>query len=154
MRWWVYLHVAGAFLFVAAHGVSMFVSFRLRKEREAARVSALLQVSLSGLWLFYGALVLLLSGGIVAGFLGHWWGTRWIWTAIGILVVTTVFMYAVATPYYRKVRRVTEALEGGSEAVTPEEYARLLDSPRPIVLAVVGTAALLVILWLMLFKPF
>ncbi|MEX2459043.1 MAG: DUF2269 family protein [Actinomycetota bacterium] len=154
VRWWIYLHVLGAFLFVTSHGVSMFVSFRLRKEREPARVAALLQVSGSALWFFYGAFLLLLTGGIVAGFMLHSWGRGWIWTALGILIGTMFFMYAVATPYYRKVRTVTEAIEGGSEAVTPEEYTRLLRSPRPFILAAEGTAALVVILWLMLFKPF
>jgi uncharacterized membrane protein len=154
VRWWIYLHVLGAFLFFTAHGVAVFVSLRLRKERDPARVSALLQLSLSSLWTFYLSFLLLLTGGIVAGFMLHSWSRGWIWTALGILLGTSFFMYAVATTYYRKVRTVTEALEGGSEAVTPEEYDRLLASPRPIILAVVGTAALAVILWLMLFKPF
>ena len=106
------------------------------------------------MWAFYGSLLILLTGGIVAGFLLSSWSRGWIWTALGILVFTIAFMYAVATPYYKKVRTVTEALQHGSQAVTPEQYAQLLRSRRPHLLAAEGLAALLVILWLMLLKPF
>jgi len=153
-RWWVLVHVVGAFLFVGAHGASAFVSFRVRHERDPKTVGALLQVSLASVKLAYLGLLVLLVAGIVAGFQIQAWSRGWIWTALAILVLTSVFMYAVATTYYRKVRTVTEALVTGSEAVTPEQYAEVLSSRRPHLLAVVGLVALLVILWLMLLKPF
>ena len=43
--WIVFLHVAGVFLFFMAHGTSMAVGFRLRQERDPARVRALLDLS-------------------------------------------------------------------------------------------------------------
>jgi uncharacterized membrane protein len=154
IRYWILLHVVGAFLFVGAHGVSMFVALRIRKETDPKRVGALLELSTGALWAFYGSLLILLTGGIVAGFMLSSWSQGWIWTALAILLFTIVFMYAVATPYYKKVRTVTEALQRGSQAVTPDQYRELLRSRRPHVLAVEGMAALLVIVWLMILKPF
>jgi uncharacterized membrane protein len=152
--WWIWLHIVGALLFVTAHGVSMGVSFRLRRLRDPRQVSALLDLSATATKVTYVGLLVLLMGGVVAGFKLHAWGRGWIWTAIAILVFTIGFMYGVATRYYIKVRTVTQALVDGSEAVTPAQYAEMLSSNRAYVLAAEGIAALLVIVWLMVLKPF
>ena len=153
-QWWKWLHIVGAFAFVAAHGVSMGVSFRLRKERDPGRVTMLLQLSGSANTFMYVGLLVLLVAGIVAGFQLNAWGRGWIWTALGVLAGTIAFMFAMAFPYYRRVRTIADALAGGSRAVTPEQFAELLASRRPYLLAAVGGAALLIILWLMVLKPF
>src|ERR687891_441733 len=59
--WWVYLHVAGALVFVAAHGVSMGVALRLRGERDPRRIMALLDVSSTSISGLYVGLLLLLT---------------------------------------------------------------------------------------------
>ena len=48
-RWWVLLHIAGAFGFLMAHGVSAYAVLRLRKERDPVRVSQLLEMSSSSI---------------------------------------------------------------------------------------------------------
>ena len=100
----VLLHVLGAFTFVAAHGVSMVAAVRLRGERDRVRQVALLDVSAAGVGLMYVGLLVLLVGGIVAGFVGNHWGRVWIWAALVTLVVVIVVMYAVATPFYGRMR--------------------------------------------------
>ena len=152
-RWWVFVHVAGVLAFLAAHGVSMGVLFRLRKERDPGKVNELLQLSASSTRAYYPALGVLLLGGIVAGFLGHWWSQAWIWAAIGILVLVTMMMYAVATPYYKRIRFVAQAMEGGSQAVSGQQFDEILRSPRPNWIAGIGGIGLLAILYLMMFKP-
>jgi hypothetical protein len=173
-RFWVYLHIAGVFGFLLAHGVSTFVAFRLRREREVERIRALVELSSSTLGVFYVSLLALLTGGVVAGFVGHWWGEGWIWAAIGTLLVITFAMYAIATPWLGRVRlsvgvqrydpaklkpKQRAKLEargqlGSGEPGTPEEIAAAVTSSRPFVLLVVGGGGLLAILWLMVFKPF
>ena len=44
-NWIVFLHVAGAFTFVLAHGASAGVALKLREERDVPRVQALLELS-------------------------------------------------------------------------------------------------------------
>jgi uncharacterized membrane protein len=98
-------------------------------------------------------MLLLLAGGIVAGFQGHWWGQKWIWTALIVLVVTSVVMGIIATPYYRRLGFVARAKAGGSTAVSDEQFAAILSSSVPFVLAAVGFGAIIFILYLMVFKP-
>lgn len=152
-QWAVYLHLVGVFGFLISHGVSVAVTFRMRKERDPARIQALLGLSSASLTGFYPSLVILLAGGIVAGFIGRWWGYGWIWWSIGILTLVTVSMYAMAKPHFSRIRFVTDALVGGSKAVSEQDYAAALRAPRGLVIAGIGFVGLLVILWLMLFKP-
>jgi uncharacterized membrane protein len=153
-RWWVFLHILGVFGFLLGHGVSVGVAFRLRRERDPARINALLELSGSSLTLFFFGLLVLVAAGVVAGFIGKWWSDGWIWTALAVLVATSAAMSILARPYYKRVRLVAEALASGSEAVTEDQFVSILRSPLPLMIAGLGFAALLVILWLMMFKPF
>lgn len=153
-QWWVFLHIAGVFTFLVAHGVSVGVAFRLRRERDPRRIMALLDLSSWSISLMYIGILLLLTGGIVAGFVGDWWGSGWIWVSLGTLIVVIVSMYAVASGYYKRLRLIVGAMADGSQAVSEEQLAGLLEGPRPWILAVIGFGGLLFILYLMLFKPF
>jgi plastocyanin len=152
-EWWVFVHVLGVFGFLASHGVSMGVLVKLRSERDPVRVDELLQLSSRTTALFYGFLLMLLVGGIVAGFMGDWWGHGWIWGGIGTLLIVIIVMYAIASPYYKRVRTITQALVGGSEAVSSEDYEQVLRSGKPVTVMVVGVIGLVVILYFMMFKP-
>jgi uncharacterized membrane protein len=153
-EWWVFLHILGVFGFLLGHGVSVGVTFRLRRERDPGRVNALLELSGSSLTVFFYGLLVLVVAGVVAGFLGKWWDEGWIWTALGVLVGISVAMSVLARPYYKRVRLVAEAMASGSEAVTEDQFVSILRSPLPLVIAAIGFAGLLVLLWLMMFKPF
>ena len=152
-RWWVLLHVAGAFGFVMAHGVSAYVTLRLPRERDPARVSQLLELSASSVGFMWNAIGVLLIGGIAAGFTGHFWGQAWIWAAIVVLIAVMAAMYAMATTWATRLRTISAAMVQGTEAVSPEQYEEILRSRRPHWIAAVGFIGLLILLWLMIFKP-
>lgn len=152
-RWWVFLHLLGVFGFLIAHGVSMGVTFQLRKERDPRRIVGLLELSATSVRGFYAALLVLLLGGVVAGFLGHWWSRPWIWASIGVLILVSVAMWALASPYYRRVGLVARAMADGSTAVSGEQLEGILRSRRPLTIATIGFAGLLAILYMMMFKP-
>ena len=152
--WWFFVHIVGVLGFVMSHGTSAGASFQLRNERNPDRIRALLQLSTASTGAFYASIALLLVGGIVTGFLGHWWGQGWIWTALILLFVTMGAMYAVATPYYRKVRRIMQIQEAGSQAVGPEEIEQVMREGRPGVIALIGGVPLLFIAFLMVVKPY
>jgi hypothetical protein len=160
-NWVVFLHVAGAFAFVLAHGVSAGVALKLRREREVPRVQVLLDLSNVATQGMYVALLILLVGGITAAFMAGLWGRGWIWTAVALLVLMIAFMYARATSYYGALRRAAGLGYylpgkggGGPGSPNPAELAQLLASSRPLELAAVGTIGLLAIVWLMVMKPF
>lgn len=61
--WIVFIHVTAAFLFVMGHGASMWTSDQIRRERDPARIRALLELSSRSLGLVYTALIALLIAG-------------------------------------------------------------------------------------------
>lgn len=164
-RWWVFLHILGAFGFLLAHGVSVAMVLSLRREREPERIKALLDLSRVSIGLAYISLLVLLTGGIVSGFLGHWWGQGWIWTALALLIVLMAAMGWLGTSFYDQVRIAvgTEPTLGSRRKawlrdrpppVTPSELGSLLASSQPLLIAWMGVIGLAVILWLMVLKPF
>jgi hypothetical protein len=159
--WLVFLHIAGAFLFVLAHGVSAIVAFRLRAERDAARMTALLELSSMSLGVMYVGLLTLLVAGIVAAINRNWFAQGWPWAAIIVLVVVAGAMYAMGSRYYANVRQALglpsmndKRGEQPPPARPVDDVIRLLDTRRPEQIAVVGFGGLLIILWLMILKPF
>lgn len=141
------------------HGASAFVSVTLRNERSPDRVAALLNLSSVSLGMTYGSLLLIVAG-VIGGFTGDWWGEGWIWAAIGVLLVVLISMYALAMPYYTRVREAA----GIRSARTPEDapaptaaheaLPTLLTSSRPMVIMAIGGIGLAIIIWLMVVKPF
>ena len=153
-EWLVLIHILGVLGFMFTHGVAAAMALRLRHERNPDRIRVMLQISSSSLSVFYVSVVLLLGGGIWAGFNGHWWGEGWIWVALGLFVFNLVFMWAVASPYYKKIREVMTIEESGGAAVGPEQLEAMLNSNRPQVLLAVGLLSIAFIAYLMVVKPF
>jgi plastocyanin len=152
-RIWVFLHVVGVAGFLASHGVSMFVTLRIPREREPRRIADLIELSSSSTGWMWNSMGLLLVGGVVSAFLGHWWGEAWLLVSIAILLATIVAMYALAKPWFHRVGFVARSLADGSTAVSQEEFEGLLDSRRPHVVAAIGFLGILAILFLMLAQP-
>ncbi len=159
--WIVFLHIAGVFVFLLGHGASLNVAFKLRGERNPERIRALLDLSLTSFISMYAGLLLLLVTGIIAGFMGNWWGQGWIWAA-GVLLVALFFsMYLFGSRYYNRVRNAvglgdykSSNAQALGETASEGQIAALLNTAQPLLLTVLGLGGLLIILWLMMFKPF
>lgn len=161
LPWLVLVHVIGAFGFMLGHGVSAHVAFQLRREQDPGRISALLDLSSFSMTMLYVSLLVLLAGGIAAGFAGSHWGRLWIWVSIGLLVVLVGAMYGLASPYYNSVRRAVGMKVYGDPKDAPPpaplpaaEIAARLDSSRPYLVAAIGGIGLVLIIGLMVLKPF
>lgn len=152
-RWWKLLHVLGVLGFVLFHGVSIVVALRLRKERDRRRIEELMQLSGSSLIGMYVSLGLLVLFGVIAGFSGDWWRFWWIWISLGLLVLTIAEMSAVARPYYQQVKEGIQLRPSGVPRKSDEELEQMLRSPVALFNTVWGVAALLIITWLMIWKP-
>lgn len=157
--WIVLLHVVGAFVFVISHGVSAWMAMMIRGQRDRARVRIMLEMSSMSILGAYLGLLLMLIGGIWAGIYGGHFGRGWIWAAVVLLVAVMVVMYAVATPYFVRLRGAVGAPTRGVEAdpalaVSDEELATLTAGAPVIPIIAVGFGGLLLILWLMVVKPF
>jgi len=152
-RWWKLLHVLGVLGFVMFHGVSIVVAFRLGKERDRTRIAELLQFSGASIQGMYASLVVLVVFGVVAGFAGKWWSYWWIWISLGLLVLTGVEMGFVARPYYQQLKDAIQLRPSGVPRKSDEELDQLLRSRLAMLNAAWGLAALVLIAWLMIWKP-
>ena len=159
--WIVLLHVAGAFLFVISHGASAWAVIAIRRERDPARIRALADLSSTSLTAAYVGLLLLLVGGIWAGIAGDWFKMAWIWVALVVFIAIAVLMYAIATPYFKRLRIALGQRVMGMPKDAPEpiaaadaDIAAIAATAPANLLVAVGLGGLLIILWLMVVKPF
>jgi hypothetical protein len=152
-RWWKFLHVLAVLGFVLFHGVSIVVAIRLRKERDRARIAELLQFSGSAVLGMYVSLGALIVFGVVAGFAGKWWGYWWIWLSLALLVLTIAEMSALARPYYEQLKDAIQLRPSGVPRKSDEELDQLLRSRLALFNAVWGVVALVIITFLMIWKP-
>lgn len=149
--WFAFAHVVGLVVFAISHGVSAFVAFRVRAQREPDVVAATLELSRLAIGPMYVGLLLLAIGGLGAAWIGDLLTKPWVLASIAVLVVVLAVMYSVATPYYMRIR---QALGPDAEPpLTPDDLARMLDTRRPEILLAVGAVGLLILVWLMVLRP-
>lgn len=162
--WIVYVHVSAAFGFVLAHGVAVFAAFRIRAECDRARIAAMLDLATASHGLMYASLVTLVVAGLTAGVMGGWFGRLWIGASIGVLLIVMAAMMLIATRHYLILRQLVGASISSREAdrrvplpksdSVDAELAARLRSRHPEMLAAIGGGGLLIVIWLMLAKPF
>ncbi|HEU5349122.1 MAG TPA: hypothetical protein VFU63_10975 [Ktedonobacterales bacterium] len=152
----VFLHILGVFGFLLAHGVSLFVGFRVQREKDIHAIRALLGLSASAVMASFFSLLVLLIGGIGAGVVGHWWSQGWIWAALGVFVLVWILMSAFTGPAFRRARLAAGFIGPRTieESVTSEGLPEALAALQPWLPTLAGGIGLLVLLWLMVFKPF
>jgi hypothetical protein len=144
--WLKFFHIVGIGAFLLGHGVAAGTSLALRRASSDAVRAALLRASIQSAAIFYPGLLLIVVTGVWMGFVGSWWRTGWIWAGIGTLVVVIGLMSALSVPYHKS--------RDAANATPPKDLEPELKHARPIELAVIGTIGLLVLFFLMVFKPF
>jgi len=140
-RWILFIHIASVLGLLLVHPVT--IAFHLKEERVDVRIRELLEVSeaASALrWIFFGLVVV---SGVVLGFLGSWWGSIWIWAALVIFGLIALVMNRYGG------RTIDQIADTKDDA----QMERLLARFNPWILAATGTGGLLVVLYLMMFKP-
>src|SRR5688500_7614140 len=161
IRWIVFLHVASAFVFAAGHGVSMFAAFQVRREQDRARMAALLDVSAVSLLVATSAVLVLLGTAILAGIVLQSFGRAWIWVALVLLVVIGGLMTPLGIGHFNRIRvalgqRTRDLKEDDPDPVpaSDADLAAILASRRPEQLLLIGGGGFILIVWLMMFRPF
>jgi len=159
--WVVFAHVVLVILAAGAHGVSAFAMFRIRSETDRSRVAALVDLSTSSLITAGVGMILAIITGIVAAIMGGHFSLLWPWASIAVVVAIILVMTPLAANPMNEVRktlgqRVRTDKKGapprqpGSDAELAAARSRL----RPELVATLGVAAILVLVWLMEQKPF
>lgn len=160
-RWVVFIHILFVFGFLIAHGTSVAVALKLRRERDRERLKGYLDLSSITVGIVHLTIFGVVITGVALGFMRRWWGQAWIWLSLALLIALFASMSVFGTRFYDRVRLAVgttpfydpKRLETSTTASDAERQG-LLATSRPIWIAAVGVVGLLVILWLMIFKPF
>ena len=151
-----FLHVLSAMAYFLFHGAVASVTFAIRRDPGPKRIDALSAVMI---YAYKGAPiagVMLVLTGIILGSMGRWWGDRWIWASVAVLLVIGILMNRLGKAY------LTEGVSWGrnSNAQTQPQATRGISGSmrafflQPMFFAVTGLIGLAIVLWLMMFKPF
>ena len=161
IRWLVFLHVLAALTFFLAHGTSAAMAFKIRKERDFARIGAMLDLSWSTMVLMGVSFLVMALTGLILPFLVRIWNKGYIWASIVLMLFVFIYMAMFNETRYKQLRRLVGLpyMKGSKQLPaeppsSPEEVTALLDKTSPTGLLVVGYVIPAVVLWLMIFKPF
>jgi hypothetical protein len=157
----ILVHVVAALVFIVAHAISAVAIFQVRAEPDRAKLTAILNRSGTALIVASIAILAVLIAGIWLGFLGSYWGRLWIWVSLVLLVGVGIAMTPLAAGPMRTVREALGMQMGkpkpGEPAPVPASDAELAAARaalKPELTAAIGITVLVVIVWLMLEKPF
>jgi uncharacterized membrane protein len=142
--WLKFFHLLGLAVFLFGHGVSGGASLALRAP-VSSQSRQLLWLSQRSSLVTNPSLIVVIVTGIWMGFAGHWWGQGWLWASVAVLVALLVAMGLIARPYYL----ARDAAKQPDDIVSER-----LSRTRPLAAIWIGTIGLLLLMFLMVFKPF
>lgn len=149
---YLFLHIAGAFLLLAATGATTGAGIALGRTRNASTAATLLRMMrMSELVVrSIGAILVIVFGSLLVGVTNHSWGEPWLSAALTLVVISLALGHGYLMRQLTGSLRIAERL--GEGPLSPELEARV-KNPVP---AIIGTALDLmffVILWLMIVRP-
>jgi hypothetical protein len=159
--WLIFLHTLSAITFFLAHGTSMAMAFQIRKETDFARIRAMLDLSESTL--ITGMIAFLVMGvtGLIMPFILKLWGKGWIWASIVLMFAVFLQMVFMNEKRYKMLRKLVGLPYRQGNKILPAElpaghteveaHIKKLNVNE---LMIVGYVIPMIVLWLMVFKPF
>lgn len=161
IRWLIFLHVLAALTFFLAHGTSAAMAFKVRKETDFTRIRAMLDLSDSTIEIMFASFLGMGLTGLALPFFIHIWNRGWVWISILLMIFVFIWMVWMNERAYKVIRKLVGLpyRQGSKElpAETPasaEEVAAQLKKINVNGLVIVGYVIPVIVLWLMIFKPF
>lgn len=159
--WLLFLHILSALTFFLAHGASIAMAFKVRSETDFARIRAMLDLSVSTIMVMFVSFLAMGLTGLIMPFILKLWGKGWIWASIVLMVIVVVQMGLMNEKRYKILRKLVGLpyMQGSKEfpAEPPASQADVeaqLKKMKVTDLVIVGYGIPVVVLWLMVFKPF
>ena len=159
--WLRFLHILAAITFFLAHGTSVAMAFQVRKETDFARIRAILDLSQSTIITMGIALLIMGLTGLVMPFILKIWNKGWVWTSIVLMVVVAIQMALMNEKRYKILRKLVGLpyMQGNKTlpAALPASQAEVeahIKKLNVYELVAVGYVIPMIVLWLMVFKPF
>jgi hypothetical protein len=159
--WLIFIHILGSITFFLAHGTSIAMAFQLRRETDFARIQALLDLSMSTMVVMFISFLVMGISGLIMPFMLKIWNKGWIWASIVLMVVVFLYMAFMNEKSYKPLRRMVglpymirgdrfPAEEPASQAEVIAHIQRLNVNQ----MVIIGYGIPMIVLWLMVFKPF
>lgn len=159
--WLVFIHILSALTFFLAHGASIAMAFKIRAETDFARIRAMLDLSASTIGVMFISFLVMGLTGLVMPFILKIWNKGWVWASIILMVIVLVQMGVMNDKRYKHLRRMVGLpyMIGGKnfpaeEPASQQEVEAHLKKLKVGELVVVGYVIPMIVLWLMVFKPF
>ena len=159
--WLVFLHTLSALTFFLAHGASIAMAFKIRKETDFARIRAMLDLSGSTIGVMFIAFLAMGLTGLVMPFILKIWNKGWIWISIVLMIGVVLQMGFMNEKRYKILRKLVGLpyMQGSKEfpaepPASQSEVEAHLKKLNMHELVTVGYVIPMIVLWLMVFKPF
>lgn len=154
-------HVFLVIVAFGAHGAAALAMFEVKRESDRARLAAILDLSIRSFSVAIWALLWSILLGIIAMVMGDHVGRAWVWASVGVLVAMVLLMTPLAGGPMNRVRRslgLRSERDGPGphptrEPLADEELADARAALRPGLVALIGLAGTLALVWLMEAKP-
>jgi uncharacterized membrane protein len=154
-------HVFLVVVAFGAHGAAALAMFEVKRDADRARLAAVLDLSIRSfsvaIWALLGAALL----GVAATVMGGHQGRLWVWLSIAVLVAMVVLMAPLAGGPMNRVRRALglrserngPGVDPARDPLSDDELTAARGALRPGLVALVGLAGTLALVWLMESKP-
>lgn len=152
-EWYLFGHLLGVFLLLAAAGLSTVTGVAVGRTTSAAVVVALLDLQrfTERVITSAGVILVVLFGSLLVGEADYSFGDAWISAAFTLLIVVLAIDHGFLLRKNKQARAIASDL-GPNGTVTDELKARLND-PLTIAAGVLLDVSFVVFLWLMIAKP-
>ena len=161
VRWLIFLHILSALTFFLAHGTSVAMAFKVRRETDFTRIRAMLDLSDSTIEIMFLSFLAMGFTGMVLPFFLHIWNKGWVWLSILLMIFVFLWMVWMNERAYKTLRKLVGLpyRRGSREypaepAASAEAVIAQLKETKVTGLVVVGYGIPILVLWLMVFKPF
>ena len=148
-----FLHIVAVLALLGTHGVSMTVLYAIRKERDRAKIMAMIGVSGQSIIPMYISIAAVVVFGVWMWIKIYGVGTTWLWLSLVILIAMVGLMTVTAKPYFARVKEACQLRPSGVPRVSDEELGEVLMSAKAHLITAIGVIGTLAILYLMVFKP-
>lgn len=160
-RWLIFLHVLAALTFFLAHGTSAAMAFKVRKETDLTRIRAMLDLSESTIEIMFLSFLGLLLTGVGLSFFAQVWNKGWVWLSLLLMIFVFIWMVSMNERAFKVLRKLVGLpyRKGSKEypaepPASTEDVMIQLKKSNTRGLIVVGYVIPMIVLWLMIFKPF
>ena len=149
---YLFFHILGAFLLLAAAGLSTGTGIMVARVTKASQVVTLTKLMrASELYVTSaGTVLVVLFGILLVDEAGYSMGDAWISAAFTLIIVVLAIDHGFLMPRAKKALRMAEALGDGPVS---KELSTHLNNPLTIAAGALLDVSFLVFLWLMVVKP-